>query len=487
MRWLLRGYQEGLYDDVWRFLRGEIPSRLFFEDIHRRFGKSHVLMLVADEVGLGKAPEVWPDLARVIRFSAPTMLDLEEIYHPIQDEILETCPDALRPTWQTTRGRGHYFFPSTGSRLFLFGVDGKHYKKGRGKKSHLSVVDEAAACEPNCEDGVSGYVRSILLPQTFGVNGRIAIATTPPETPGHPSSSLKAWCQAIPGAYAKRTLDDNAEAFGPDVVREYEREQGGRDSTAFRREYLCEWIVDEARAAVPEFAAHREKIVVEPVEPAWYFPLEAMDVGFRPDPTHCLFGFWDFERAKLVVLAEFFERNALTDTIAAGVRATEAATWPWLELEMKRTPGGTFEHEPWRKERREIFRHSDTELRLIADLNKQGLHFAPTAKDEKEAQVAELRLFVRSERLEIHPRCVQLIRSLDTTVWNKQRTEWERGADGHGDGVDALLYMLRNAPRARNPVPEQERLWGHERMCYPPQASKPASGNAALVGHIYGR
>jgi hypothetical protein len=444
-------------------------------------------MVIADEVGLGKAPEVWPALRRVIRFSAPTMLDLEEIYHPIQDEILETCPEDILPTWQQKRGRGHYYFPSTDSRLYLFGIDGKHYKKGRGKKSHLSVVDEAGACEPNCEDGVNGYVRSILLPQTFGVNGRIVIPTTPPETPGHPSSSLKAWCHAIPGAYVKRTLDDNAGHFGADIVREYEREAGGRDATAFRREYLCEWIVDESRAAVPEFTAHREHIVVTPQEPEWFYPLEAMDVGFRPDPTHCLFGYWDFLRAKLVVLAEFHEKNALTDTISAGVRATEAATWPWLEREHTKTPANTWTHEPWRKERRDVFRWSDTELRLIADLNKQGLHFAPTAKDDKEAQVAELRLFTRSHRVEIHPRCVELIRSLETTIWNKQRTEWERTMSGHGDGVDALLYLLRNAPRARNPIPADAQIHDNEHVCYLPNAAQRPAGNAALAASIYRR
>lgn len=411
-------------------------------------------MLVADEVGLGKAPEVWPALRRAIRFSAPTMLDLEEIYHPMQDEILEDCPDDIRPVWQQKRGRGHYWFPSTDSRLFLFGVDAKNYKKGRGKKSHLSVVDEAAACEPSCEDGVNGYVNSILVPQTFGVNGRIVIATTPPESPGHPSAKLKAACRAVPGAYVKRTLDDNAAYFGADVVREYEREQGGRDTTAFRREYLCEWIVDESRAAVPEWEAHRDRVVVPVTAPEWFHPLVAMDVGFTPDPTHVLFGAWDFQRAKLLVWDEFYEQNALTSKIAEGVKAKERAWWPWMDGEMEQTRDGGYIREPWRKERRRLFRYSDTDLRLIGDLaSMHEMAFQPTAKDNKEAQVNELRMLVREEKIEIDPRCTHLISSLETTIWNKQRTEWERTSMGHGDGVDALIYMLRNAPRHLNPYP----------------------------------
>lgn len=476
-----------MYEEVWAFLRGEVESRTFFEDIHRRYGKSHVLMLIAIEVGMGKAPEVWPDLRRIIRFSAPTMLDLEEIYHPIVEEILDDCPDDLRPIWRATRGRGHYLFPATGSQLYLFGIDAKHYKKGRGKKTHLAVVDEAGACEPACEGGVSGYVRSILVPQTFGVNGRIVIPTTPPETPGHSSSLLRAACQAVRGAYVKRTLDDNAAFFGADVVREYERECGGRDTTAFRREYLCEWIVDETRAVVPEFDAHEAAIVKAPAEPAWYFPLVGMDVGFE-DWHAALFGFWDFERAILCILHELFLRRATTDEIADGVKDREGELWPWLEREHAKSPNGFYLHEPWRKDRRDIFRFSDTDLRLIQDLSVlHGLKFSPTKKDDKEAQVNETRLLVKQHRIEIHPRCVNLIRHLKTAVWNRARTGFDRtDFDGHYDGVDALIYTVRNAPRTRNPFPAVPELVNRENTVVLPQPQR-HTNNGALVASIYGR
>lgn len=470
LRWKLRDYQGEFYDHVWAFLRKDAAAlaklsgqaavgawRKLFEDCHRRYGKSFVLFLIGVEVGLGKLCRGWPARKRVIRFAAPTMLDLEEIYHPIAEDLFDDCPDEIRPVWRSTRGRGHYWFPSTEAQLHLFGVDAKHYRKGRGKKLHLGVVDEAGTCEPGCTDGIEHVVNSILMPQTFGIDGCVVIATTPSETPGHPSAMLKSQCQAT-GAYFKRTIADTSHHFGSDVVEEYAREAGGRQTTKFRREYLCEWVVDEARAAVPEWEANRSAIV-QPIEPpSHFYPLVAMDVGFE-DWHAILFGCWNFTLATLDVQDEVYLRRSTTDLIAKETKAKEAELWPWQALEMAKDAHGMWEHEPSRDERLRVLRYSDTDLRLIADLATappvgHGLNFEPTAKDDKEAQVNELRRFVAAKRIRIHPRCTNLVHDLATTVWNRQRTEWERTADGHhGDGVDALLYMLRNAPRHKNPLP----------------------------------
>lgn len=462
LSWLLRPYQHEFYEHVWAFLRkdaaklgGHVTAwRKLFEDCHRRYGKSFTLFLIGTEIGLGKECRGWPKDKRVIRFAAPTMLDLEEIYHPIAEDLFEECPEDIRPVWRATRGRGHYLFPSTGSQLHLFGVDAKNYRKGRGKRLHLGVVDEAGSCEPGCSEGIEHVVSSILMPQTLGLDGCVILATTPSETPGHPSAKLKADCEAV-GAYFRRTILDTAHFFGPDVIDEYARDAGGRESTKFRREYLCEWVVEEARAAVPEWDASKGRCVQEYQPPAYFLPLEAMDVGFE-DWHAVLFGWWNFDTATLDVWDEAWLQRSTTDRIADEIKVREALHWPWAAKELERTAGGTaWKHEPWRPQRRNVLRYSDTDLRLIADLSQaHDLPFAPTQKDEKEAQVNELRRFVAAGRVRIHPRCSNLIRDLSTTVWNKARTEWERTADGHhGDGVDALLYMLRNAPRNVNPYP----------------------------------
>ena len=463
LRWLLRQYQAEFYDHVWAFLRKEAESlrslgipigswRKLFEDCHRRYGKSFTLFLIGTEIGLGKECRGWDREGRVMRFAAPTMLDLEEIYHPIAEDLFESCPDDLRPVWRQTRGRGHYAFPSTGAQLHIFGVDAKNYRKGRGKKLHFGVVDEAGSCEPGCTDGVEHVVNSILMPQTFGLDGCVVIATTPSETPGHPSALLKSQCQAT-GAYFRRTIYDTAHYFGEDVVEEYARDVGGRESTKFRREYGVEWVVDESKAAVPEFDAN-EKRIVQPFDPPrWYHPLVSMDPGFE-DWHAILFGYWNFGAASLDVIDCEWLRRTTTDPVAETIRSKEASLWPWLSAEHENIHG-RWKVDPWREVRRSIRRFSDTDKRLIADLSRDhALPFMPTAKDDKEAQINELRRFVANGKLRIHPRCAPLIYDLKTTIWNGARSEWERTADGHhGDGVDALLYMLRNAPRSENPNP----------------------------------
>jgi hypothetical protein len=459
LSWKLRPYQNEFYEHLWAFLRKDASVfkaeawRKLFEDCHRRYGKSFVLFLVAAEVGLGKACRGWPIGRRVMRFGAPTLLDLEEIYHPIAEDLFDDCPDDLRPAWRTTRGRGHWLFPSTESQLFMFALDAKHYKKGRGKRSHLGIVDEAGSCDPGHPEGVEHVVNSILMPQTFGIDGAIILATTPPETPGHASASLKAQCQSM-GTYFRRSLKDTLPYFGADVYREYARECGGEDTTKFRREYLCEWVVDEARAAVPEWEANAAACVTEFSPPAHYLPLVAMDVGF--EDWHAIgFGWWNFELATLDVWDVEWLRRSTTDGIAAAIKAKEAQHWPFAARELEQDGDGGWIVDPWRALRRAPLRYSDTDLRLIADLSTDhALPFAPTAKDDKEAQVNELRRFVASHRVRIHSRCAPLVHDLSTTVWNRQRTEWDRTSDGHhGDGVDMLLYMLRNAPRNVNPYP----------------------------------
>lgn len=445
LAWKLRPYQYDLYDAVWSFLAGKRQARKFFADCHRRHGKSHVLFLIGSEVCRGKG-DYWPKVRRTVRFAAPTMLDLEEIYLPIAEEIFDDCPDELRPVWQSTRGRGHFWFPETDSRLYLFGVDAKHYRKGRGKSCHLAVVDEAAACEPGCGEGIKHVVNSILLPQTFHVDGRIVMATTPPESPAHDSYALKADAQAA-GTYYKRTLDDTASFFGQATVEEYERESGGRTSAAFRREYLCEWIVDLERAVIPEFDDELgPKAVREEPGPTFETPLVSLDVGFE-DYSHALFGFYRFRDAKLIIQAETRLKHMRTDQLADAVKRVEAEIWPQVGTAMPAFGGERIAPKP--------LRISDVDPRLIADMaDLHKLHFIPTTKEELETMVNEVRIWIRAGRILIHPRCQHLIRQLKSAIWNRARTGFERtSTDGHFDGVAALIYMVRNAPIHANPYP----------------------------------
>jgi hypothetical protein len=96
----------------------------------------------------------------------------------------------------------------------------------------------------------------------------------------------------------------------------------------------------------------------------------------------------------------------------------------------------------------------DTTGRICADLfTYHGLQFSPALKDDREAAINAMRLEVAS-RIEIHPRCVGLIRQLGTAVRVKPGGDMQRSKkDGHYDLVSSLWYLVRSIDWTHNPYP----------------------------------
>jgi hypothetical protein len=109
-----------------------------------------------------------------------------------------------------------------------------------------------------------------------------------------------------------------------------------------------------------------------------------------------------------------------------------------------------------------VLRVSDTDARVIGDLTEDfGIVVCPTAKDDAEAQLYSLRNAFRDNKIEINPRCVDLIRHVEDGKWNDRHTDWQRYTDGaeaelygHFDGVAMLMYLWRNIQWIRNVNPE---------------------------------
>jgi hypothetical protein len=430
--WKLRPHQRSMYAAI-------IAALALWLVVHcaRQIGKTFTLCLIALETALKKP-------GAKIRYVAPTEKSLRSYVHPNMQILLADCPPELRPTWDTQDSC--YVF-SNGSRIWLAGTEKEAIEKLRGPNADLILVDECGTM-----DNLRYVVNDVLVPQTFETDGRIVLIGTSPKTPGHDFAIMIREARAE-GSYIRRTIDDNTHMTAATKER-YFKAVGGRTSVTARREAFCELVVDEQFAVVPEFEAARDGIVREPPPCEWYHPLIAMDVGFE-DLHAILYGYWDFEKAQLVVQDESFLRRARTDEIAKAVAEKEAALWPFMARENETGPWGTHTVDPGRKERRRVYRFTDVDPRLIADLSVlHGLQFNKVAKDDKEAQVNALRVAVRDGKLIIHPRCVTLYRHMSEAVWNKGRTEFDRTPEcGHFDGVDALIYMWRMAPRQANPLP----------------------------------
>lgn len=385
----------------------------------RRFGKSFILCLLAIEQALQSQN-------KLIRFAAPTQKQLKEIIQPIMIEILQDCPEKYKPTFKTQDSK--YLFPN-GSEIHIAGCDNNNAENLRGHRSDLNLIDEAGSISD-----LEYVIKDILMPQTLTTGGRTIISSTPPRTPAHYFPRL---CQeAIWGNYySKFTIYDN-KSLKQETVDLYCSEAGGVNSSTWKREYLCEFVVDEQIVVVPEW---RNEYVGEIELDSWrmyYGNYIAMDIGGR-HKTAVIFGYYDFRKSSLQVLDEciFTGQDTTTDLIARTIRAKEE----------------------------ELFRGM-AEPRRIADNNNvillqdmslmHGVHFAPTSKDTLQAMVNELRVFVGQGRLRVSEKCRETIGCLRTAIWNKQRSQFDvSDLYGHFDALAALIYMVRNLNQNSNPIP----------------------------------
>lgn len=452
LRWLLYPDQHRIYEFLWQHLNEPEPA-VIVVNIHRQRGKSFIVAGIADEFA-----RRFP--GSQIRFVTGTQKALRKIVHPNLRELHRTCPRDLRPRWN---GVDSYYAYPRGSELHLAGANDGHADDSRGQRAHLCVVDEAGFV-----DDLAYLVDSVLLPQTLSTGGKIVLISTPPITPAHDFYDYAMRAQAA-GRYIVSPISECthiSEARKKALIDEV----GGADSTEAQREYFCQFVVDATKAVVPEFTADRESRIVKPAPPPTYeWPEVAMDVGFE-DFHAILYGYWHFAQAKLVVQAEDVLSRATTDKIADAIRVREAALWTdKLRVE------------------RPIYRWSDTDLRLIADLSQlHKLAVSPTEKDDKEAQVNALRMLVKDEKIIIDPSCKTLIRQLKTAVWKDNRREFERTKnEGHFDCVDALIYMLRNALRYENPYPVLAEGITDELHWIPAHLRRRESEEAAALGQLF--
>ncbi len=413
LRWKLHPHQVAMYEQ-WR----KTTSRKVVFHCSRRVGKSYTLLTIADEVARKKEKAQ-------IRYAAPTQKNVKEIILPNMGQILEDCPRKLRPKWRAQDGQ--YVYPN-GSILSIAGTDGGNADKLRGSACDLGIIDEAGFV-----NNLAYIVRSILMPQFITTDGRLILSSSSPRSPSHDFVHFLREAEAV-AAYVKLTIFEDSRPEVLARIPEWMAESGGAGSTDWLREYMCEVLTDQTLAIIPEFTEERSKVLCREVNrPEYFDSYVGMDVGFN-DLTAVVFGYWDFQKASLVIEDEVSLNRMTTLELANAIIGKEKGLWG---------------------ERKPLLRVSDTDLIVIHDLNElHNLGFTPTAKDDKEAAVNLLRLLVSQNKLVIHPRCKGLISHLKYGVWNDRRTQFARAEGfGHFDYVDALVYLVRNLRREKNPYP----------------------------------
>lgn len=404
----------------------------------RRLGKTFGLLVMAGQICLKKP-------FAIVKYICPKQNQGERNLKEDMRDILKTCPIDCTPVWV---GKEKAFIFPNGSQIQVAGTDNGNHENIRGGSADMCIVDEAGFC-----DHLGYVIRSVLRPTILHTKGCVYLVSTPSRSATHPFI-----VEFVNPLKALGTLDvldiyESSILSKDDILAIAKDYPGGVENAEFQREYLCLVTEDGETKVIPEATSERlEEITVDNITmPAYYDAYVSGDIGFK-DLTAYLFAFWDFSRAKLVIIDELIihgpslQGQSLTDFLADGIKEKESM---WFN-----TPTS-------------VTRVMDNDLIVIDDLHiAHDLLFLPTAKDNKDSAVNMLRLLINNNQLEIHSRCKHLKYHLAYGQWDEKSANLKsrkfkhipnspdktiRG--GHADALDALIYLNRNVHKSKNPYP----------------------------------
>ena len=273
------------------------------------------------------------------------------------------------------------------------------------------------------------------MPQLLTCNGELEIVGTPPLSPAHDFCMYAQKAQAE-GWYSEYNIYQSD--YSPELIEEFCREAGGPQTATWLREYMCQFVVDPDLAIVPDWDdKHEEVIITHKDYHPYYYRYVSLDIGFK-HLTAALFGYYDFRNAILVIEDEYIISGPAmnTEILAEAIKRKEKELWDETAPRLRIA--------------------DNNNLILLQDLSSlHDLNFTPTNKDQLHAMVNELRLWVNSGRIKVHPRCKQLLGCLKYGIWTTNRKDFQESSTyGHFDALAALIYMVRNIDQSSNPIPK---------------------------------
>lgn len=401
----------------------------------RRLGKTYLMLTMAMETCL-KTP------GAVVKYVFPKQKSAKKNLFPEIKKILAECPKHLQPEFKVADLLVKF---KNGSEIQLSGADNGNIENIRGGNSNLNIIDEAGFA-----DDLTYAVRSVLGPTVKLTKGRTILVSTPSRSENH--EFIQDWVlpYMAEGRIKVFSIYDNpqfTDAIIQDALEDY---PDGDKDPGFRREYMCEIIRDVEKSILPSFNSQKESVLVtdQYERPVYCDKYVSLDIG-GSDLTALLFGFYDYQKATLVIEREFVCDGATnTAILAENIRRIEAELWT--------NPLDKSVEAPYK-------RISDNNNAiLLTDLLKlHNLSFLKTKKDKKHAALNELDVAIQQERIIIHPSCLHLIYHMKFAEWNNNQSSFKRLKDspsgkirgGHADCLDSLLYLHRSISKSHNPFP----------------------------------
>lgn len=416
--WKLYPFQKTMYDAIKAKAAAE-KMNVFVLLASRRIGKSFLLSILAIEHAL-----LHPN--SVIKLCCSSAKQLKEALLPIITEITKDAPKSLKPSF--VKATLTFTFEHNNSRIELHGLDEGRADNIRGAKADLVIVDEAGFV-----DNLAHAVKSVIFPMTLTTGGQIILSSNAPLSTDHDFAKVFIPEAISSDSFLKRTIYDN-DTLSKEAIERVIKEYGGANSTAFRREFMCDLIVEESSAIIPEWAGAVDHLVLPDKEiklPPFYFPIVCLDLGFA-DNTGAVFGYYDFVKGKTVIQAELLVNGLNSKQLTERLKAVERDLWGNNKVPL---------------------RFCDGQLYSLNDISTiHGYPVSPVRKDVLEAQVNSLRLAVQNHGLIISDRCQQLIHQCATGTWNKSKDKFARTGSNHSDLLISLIYLVRHIVKS-NPYP----------------------------------
>ena len=400
-------------------------SSQFLFHVGRQTGKSFLLNTLAIEYCLRN-----PRTTVVV--IAPIEKKLSAFIRGILSAICADCPEDLAP--ERLENKNQLVFKN-GSVIHYFGSTNDNHNAIRGIGSVSFLVLDEAGFFSNLPELVS-----VVAPMLLRTRGYLVYSSSSPVTPDHPFVALIEQAK-LEGWYCFHPTWDNTE-LDPESLDQLAKLLGGKLSTKWRREVGCELVVERTRQVLPEWDSH--KYVKEIARPATYqflWHIVSFDPGFK-DPSAVTFATYLFGHAVLYIEDEIVipSKDITIDKLALKIRSKVKELW-----------GDSARVSYW----------ADPSNQTLLDAmgNKQAqdggyaVFFNWTAKDKKKMYLEQMRAAIGQGGIVLHPKCVLHKTMFENTIWNQQRSDFERSASGfHGDCIDSTLYAFRNM-NTINPVP----------------------------------
>lgn len=464
--------------------KGELPRSGWWDEISRQRGKSYKWTTLA---------VVWCHCfpGQRVKYLAQLGTSVRGIIAPTIDALIDDMPAQMRPSWRPQKGvlewtdpslgqiridrQDHkWHFPHPGGResiIHAAGANNQHYRALRGEPAHWEIQDECAFYDD------FPAVQDVLGPMLLTTGGVSVYATTPAESPEHPSKAVRD-THAREGRYIHRTLYNNPRMSEAQIERFLATEATKRGfadvasfkrSTYYRRELLCLWVAEETRAIVPEWSWPEDEgrpeagtlgdsfVYDSDTFPEFFAYADALDIGFTRDPSGYIQAHWSFKEACLYVHAELPPlHRKRTDELAAEIKAVREKYVPTTSAPphvdaVRHSSGGHWL--PYLS----VGDAGGNGAEKLAELAKHhDIHFIHAEKTDLESMVDELRVLVRQGKVKVHMRCKHLLGQLANGLWaDKGKTDFEHTPHHHNDHLIALVYLVRmlGGLRGFNPFP----------------------------------